>query len=343
MDMGDAERSTVGTYQHYLPAAFLGRFSADARKSARSRPLWVRSLAAPRSHVSSASKVGGGTGLYDVDDDSLGPERTLDFAWGYESFVPRALDALERRDQPPDVRDWLLGAVPFVAGLFARGPEFQKEFAERLPAELRKHSGPDKATGARLIDLQVLLAPILAARWAVVHFAGDADLITSDRGYALTTTPTGGLASCAIPIGRVAALVVTPRDAGTPIRWSGESWVVDIEHFDADPSEAEALNHAIGGFARQAVFGSSQKAVDNAGADLDKADRLTAGLFVALDPASHLCDYFRVLIATAEPPPPDGSLTEEIDWKKISSEDWRAPVVVECLFPGPDARWGQHP
>ena len=39
-----------------------------------------------------------------------------------------------------DARDWLLGAVPFVAGLFARGPEFQKEFAERLPAELLKYS-----------------------------------------------------------------------------------------------------------------------------------------------------------------------------------------------------------
>lgn len=335
--MGDATRSTVGTYQHYLPAAFLGRFSADAKKSARARPLWVRSLSAPRSHVSSASKVGGEVGLYDVDDDSLGPEKTLDSAWGYESFVPRALDALEDRDQPPDARDWLLGAVPFVAGIFARGPEFQREFAERLPAELRKNhphfGGPDSATGARLVDLQLLLAPILAARWAVVHFPGDADLITSDRGYALTTTPAGGSPSYTIPISRHAALVVTPRDRGTPIRWSGESWVVAIEHFDADLGDAETLNEAIGAFARQAVFGSSRAAVEKAGADLGKADRLTAALFVVLDPASHLYDYFRVLITTAEPPGPDESLTEEVDWKKISGEDWRAPVVVELLFP----------
>jgi len=334
--MADANRSTVGTYQHYLPAAFLGRFSADTKKSARSRPLWVRSLAAPRSHVSSASKVGGEIGLYDVDDDSLGPEKTLDYAWGYESFVPRALAALELRDPHPDARGWLLGAVPFVAGLFARGPEFQMEFAERLPAELRKNSphlgGANSATGARLVDLQVLLAPILVSRWAVMHFPGDAELITSDRGYALTTTPGGGLPSYAIPIGRHAALVLTPRDRGTLIRWSDESWVVEIAHFDADLSEAERLNHAIGGFARQAVFGSSQEAVDEVSA-LGKADRLTAGLFVVLDPASHLYDYFRVLIATAEPPGPDGSLTDEVDWKKISSEDWRAPVVVECLFP----------
>jgi hypothetical protein len=93
--VSDAKRSTIGTYQHYLPAAFLGRFSTDAKKRARSRTLWVQSLAAPRSYVSSASKVGGEIGLYDVDDDSLRPERTLDSAWGYESFVPKALDALD--------------------------------------------------------------------------------------------------------------------------------------------------------------------------------------------------------------------------------------------------------
>jgi hypothetical protein len=77
--MGDAKRSTVGTYQHYLPAAFLGRFSADTKKSARSRPLWVRGLAARRSHVSSALKVGGEVGVYDVDDGTLGREKALDY------------------------------------------------------------------------------------------------------------------------------------------------------------------------------------------------------------------------------------------------------------------------
>ena len=180
--------------------------------------------------------------------------------------------------------------------------------------------------------MQLLFAPILAARWAVVHFLGDADLVISDRGYVLTTSPDGGSPSYAIPIGRHAALIVTPRD-GTLIRWSGESWVVNIEHFDADPGDAEALNQAIGAFGRQAVFRSSQAAVDKAGADLGEADRLTAALFVALDPASHLYDYFRVLIATAEPPGPDSSLTEQVEWKTISGEDRRAPVVVELLFP----------
>jgi hypothetical protein len=335
--VGNTRHSTVGTYQHYLPASYLGRFSADTKKAARSRPLWVRSLAAPRPHIAAASKVGGEVGLYDVNDDSLGPEKTLDTAWGYESYVPRALDALERRDQPPDARGWLLGAVMFVAGLFARGPEFQGEFAQRLPADVREVSprigSPDQATGARLIDLQVLLAPILAAHWAVVHFPDDEDLVVSDRGYTLTTTPRGASPSYAIPISRRAALVLTPQDRETPLRWSGSSWVLDIEHSDGELGDAAALNQATGSFARQAVFGSSRECVEHAAADLGKADRLTAGLFEVLDPASHLYDYFRVLIAIAEPPGPDRSLNDEVDWKKVSPEDWQAPIVVELRFP----------
>lgn len=335
--MANATHSPVGTYQHYLPAAYLGRFSADTKNAARDRPLWVRSLAAPRSYIAAASKVGGKVGLYDVDDDSLGPDKTLDTAWGYENYLPRALEALKLRDQPLDARDWLLGAVVFVAGLFARGPEFQEEFAQRLPASLRQESprigSPDHATGARLIDLQILLAPILAARWTVVHFPDNEDLVVSDRGYALTATPGGGAASYAIPISRQAALVLTPRDTGKPLRWSGSSWAVDVEHFDAVPGDAAALNQATGAFAREAVFGCSQQGVEQAGANLGKADRLTAGLFEVLDPASHLYDYFRVLIAIAEPPGAERSLNDEVDWKKVSAEDWQAPVVVELLFP----------
>jgi hypothetical protein len=268
-----------------------------------------------------------------------GPGETLDTAWGYESYVPRALDALERRDQPPDARDWLRGAVVFVAGLFARGPEFQEEFAERLPASLRQESprlgSPDHATGARVVDLQVLLAPILAARWAVVHFADDEDLVVSDRGYTLRMTPGGGLLRYAIPVSRQAALVLTPRDRGTPLLWSGSSWVVEVEHFDADPGDAAALNQATGAFARQAVFGSSQHGVEQAGADLGKADRLTAGLFEVLDPASHLYDYFRVLIAIAEPPGADRSLNDEGDWKKGLARVLAGTDRCRVALPGP--------
>jgi len=124
------------------------------KKSARSRPLWVRSLAAPRSHVSSASKVGGEIGLYDVDDDSLGPERTLDFAWGYESFVPRALDTLEQRDQPPDAAAgssgrWRSSPVSLPVGLSSRtsSQKAASRTAEEQPPPRRTQQRHRRAAG----------------------------------------------------------------------------------------------------------------------------------------------------------------------------------------------------
>jgi tetratricopeptide (TPR) repeat protein len=73
-------------------------------------------------------------------------------------------------------------------------------------------------------------------------------------------------------------------------------------------------------------------AVEAASRQLGMADRLTAGLFEALDPASHLYDYFRALAVLASPPTNEGQ-TSDIDWCAISEADWSAPIVVEVLSP----------
>jgi len=233
---------TRGTYQHFMPAAFVGRFSWDLSKRARSRPVWVRSVHAPRSYVSSASRIAGQIGLYDLSGDSLGSGGTVDIAWGYERTLPGALDRLVQRDGL-EGRLWVTALVPFVASLFVRGSEFQQEFATRIPAAVSRLVGEvDNATNARLIDLQVLLAPVMAARWAVVHLPASAELITSDRGYALTTTPLGELPSYVIPIDPRTALVVTPQRCGQTLVWSGERWIAEVAHFDAPEAEAQSLN-----------------------------------------------------------------------------------------------------
>ncbi len=193
---------------------------------------------------------------------------------------------LERHHDAVDAHLWGRAAVPFVAGLFARGPEFKREYPQRLPPDLRflPGSSGDKATGARLIDFQVLLAPILAARWTIVHFSSNAEIVTSDRGYALTATPLGELPSYVIPISRRSALVVTPRRFGSPLRWTGAEWVADLAHVDAMDREVEALNRAMSAFGRDAVFGPTQRAVRVAATHLGAADRVTAGLFETIDP-----------------------------------------------------------
>jgi len=128
-------------------------------------------------------------------------------------------------------------------------------------------------------------------------------------------------------------VLITPRPRGAPLTWTGRRWTAELEHFDAADEEVAALNRAMGAFARHAVFGPTQSAVVAASADLAAADRLTAGLFEVLDPASHLYDYFRVLAALGSAPAEDGPVTSAIDWSCISEDDWSAPIVFEALFP----------
>jgi hypothetical protein len=290
-----------------------------------------------RSQVVAASSVAGEIGLYDFTDGSLGVIDTIDFAWGYEKVLPQALDMLEETESAPlDAHLWLAGAVPFVGGLFARGPEFNKEFSKRLPAEIRSRlwNRDSGATRARLIDLQVLLAPIMAARWAVVHAPPGATVVTNDRGYALATTPSGDLPSYVVPLSNRSAVVITPRRSGAPLMWSDGRWMVVVESFQTDAEDISQLNRSMAAYARRAVFGETREAVEQVAASLGGAERLTAGLFPALDPASHLYDYFRVLsVVDSAPETKQRARPPQIDWNSISRADWSAPIVVEVLFP----------
>ena len=92
----------------------------------------------------------------------------------------------------------LLLHVPFVAGLFARPPEFVDEFTERIPVELRNAptggmTQYEQATVARCQDFQRLLAPVMTAQWTIVHFPDTVQLTTNDRGFATTHVPAGAL------------------------------------------------------------------------------------------------------------------------------------------------------
>ena len=301
--MSDVDWASRGTNQHFIPAAYLGRFSDSGVGRVRSRPIWAVDRRASRPLRTTAEHVARASGLYDLTDTTYPPGGTVDTAWGYESGLPQALDALAMDTQPLAGRAWAVNLVPFVAGLFMRGPEFHEEFAERLPASLVTkflENQPDQATLARLIDFQVLLAPVMASRWTVMHFPVGSNIVTSDRGYALTTTPEGAHPSYVIPIDPRTALVVTPQMLGAPLVWEDDRWLADVTHVEVARAEAPALNRAIGAFARNAVYGPSADSTAEAAAALAEGPRLQ--LFPQLDPASHLYDYFRILCALGSHP-----------------------------------------
>lgn len=230
---------------------------------------------------------------------------------------------------------WVTAAVRFVAGLFVRDPAFEHDFSRRLPEGVAElvFNPSSNAMAARLIDFQVLLAPVMAAHWTVVHFPESCELVTSDVGYAGTSTPSGELPSYVIPTDVRTAVVITPRDVGAPLTWRNDRWVANLVHVDADPGEVAGLNRAIGAFARQEVYGPSCESVVQAEVELGQAPPIRTGHFPGLDPASHLYDWFRGLSILGSGPDNAQARADTIDWSLVEDADWGPLVVVEVGFP----------
>lgn len=331
-----AERSTRGTNQHFIPAAYLGRFSVEAEGRARKRTVWARNTQAPNSFPSRAENLASQIGLYDVEDASMGQGRTADIAWAYESGLPGALDQLADAGAPLDGEVWTTVLVPFVAGLFVRGPNFQQLFQARFPENFDAavlKSREDNATAARLIELQELLAPVMTAHWTVLHFSKSVDLVTSDTGWAAATTPVGD--SYVVPLDCHTALALTPAIRRLILGRTDASWKAEVNHVQVNNHEATRLRRAIGAFAWHAVYGPTKESVDDAAQELGNAPRIGPSLFgaaVDIEHECHLYDYFRVMSAIASPLDETQTAADNINWTAVRDR-WTAPIVVEVLFP----------
>lgn len=336
-----AERPTVRAsrqHQHFIPAAFLGRFSGDRSGRPRTRLLWVRDHRGDRPFISRAGKLARELGIYDVSDGSLGEEQSIDALWSiYEPNLPRALEALNSRSIPINGSLWFETLVPFVAGLFVRSPSFASMFEERIasaPEEVRETSLANNAAGPRVIAFQEMLAPLMVADWTILHFDSDRSLVTSDIGYAGADTPLGQ--GYAVPVDLHTALFVARGDKRRRVLvWRGHGWVAPIQHVDVPGSEAENLVHAMAAFARHAVYGPTEVSVGVPTEEIGRAPS-PAPLGLApeggFDAGCHLYDYFRVLSVLASDVVPREGQLREIDWSAVRQR-WSGPVAMEVLFP----------
>src|SRR5215216_2527137 len=145
------------TLHHYLPAAFLARFSADSQtEPARNRLLIVGDKKNQKLFKSPASKVGCIQNLYTLVNNSSSPDE-IDNTWAeYERNLPIAIENLINRNI--DTESWIRVLVPFVACMLVRGPDFIEKFDQRFPPNrpemMRKFLSNDNANRARLMDLQ---------------------------------------------------------------------------------------------------------------------------------------------------------------------------------------------
>jgi len=320
-----------------VPAAFLGRFSWDQSRPSRERPLWVSDDRSAVPFTSTAAKLARVAGLYDYEDARSVNRPRVDDAWGYESSLPDALDALTDAGAALDGGIWASTLVPFVGGLFVRGTGFHQQFADRFPTGidtlLPGISVRDNATVARFLDLQFMLAPIMASRWTVHHFPTDTDLVTSDTGSAAATICGHGYV---VPVDRRTALVLTWKRRKPVLSWTGPRWVTPIQHFTTPGAEAAELRRAMGAYAEHAAYGPTKQSVEDASIQLGSAPRISLSLLGGaaggIDLGCHQYDYFRVLSALHSVPADAHAAVDDINWSAVQTT-WTGPVAIELLFP----------
>jgi hypothetical protein len=273
----------------------------------------VNDRRAPKIFVETAGKFACRPGLYDLPHPSKGWLGTHIDLWGYESGLPAAIEQLiGGPDVDGDV--WLRNLVPFVAGLFARGPD--------------QNRGENNE--ARVRAFQEMLAPTMVSEWTVLHYP--ADVVTSDRGLAALKTPVG--TGLAVPLDRRAVLLLTRQVRRTVLSWRGSRWRTVVRHHAVGSDEVAVLRDALAQFALNAIVGPTAPSVAVDRALLGAANKEWPGVIVnpyECDLVCHLYDYFRIASAMGAARPDAQSAADTIDFATLPS--WRTPIAVEMGFP----------
>lgn len=239
---------------HFIPAGLIGRFSTETAANTRDRRVFVfrRGWAAPRSLR--AEKVGGVNNLYDAPGDPI------DAIWkGYESELSFGLDGLRDRSAMPLAR-WLTPLVTHITAMYVRGKEFDRRYHDRLSGR-GVHSDFIQTKSARAIEYHKLLAPVMAARWVVMHFSHRSSLINNDLGFSRTLDSVTGEVGWAFPFDDRTLVGIFPRSGRAVATWRGDGWYANIQHVDGSDHDATALNEKLAASSTEFIFGSTSSIV----------------------------------------------------------------------------------
>jgi hypothetical protein len=250
---------------HYVPALVLGRFSRDTVSRLRERRLFV--CREGKVFQAKAGTIGLVNRLYDVTSTGLilpagvmDPRSVDPIINGYEPELPAALNQLDDGAQIP-LQPWLRVLVPFVATMFARGKDFGLRFEQipRVKAVL-PFTNPDNTNIARILEQARLLAPVICARWVVLHQAGRESFIINNFGLMPTLDHDSAQEGFAIPISRHSVLGIFPRPSRT-VAWYDGGWQAIIEHRRLDAAEVAGFNHAMATCATEWIAGAERDVI----------------------------------------------------------------------------------
>lgn len=316
---------------HYVPAALIGRFSTETTLLARSRKIYV--ARATKVFLARAADVGFVRDLYTLDPTGPAAPDVDRIVSGYEKELPVALDLLEQSRRVP-LKVWLRTLVPWVTSVFVRGTDFVPRFAERLisrglGAELNT---PDSANLARALEFQRLLAPVMAARWMVLHRTKGEPFTINDRGLTRMGHPLTGELGWALPLSHSSVLGILPKVTRTVAHYRSGSWWANVDHGPVPgPSGSSGLNEAVAQAAAEFVVAP----------ELAVAERLQSWVGASLIPGReimelwpfdswtvrhHEYEWHRLVGATFEDPKPgDLGDLQELTFAGLD-EDW-SPII----------------
>lgn len=265
---------------HYLPAAFLARFSGEKVFPMRERRVWILRSGQRQAHRQRVENIGFIKNMYKMHDPNFLYPNAVDATWqGYEKRLGEALDMLVDPSVPSiNAETWLRVLVPFVAGLFVRGPDFSRRFeatelVRAAKAEAAELWHPDNTNGARLIAMRRCLAPVIAAKWAILYKNEPGAIITNELGYVNSRdTLDSSSVGWAIPLnpGTVLKLTPCPDGYGRKILFctSDGEWRALIERTPLKPRSHLTLNRTIARYARDFIIGSDVHTVESSLTDL---------------------------------------------------------------------------
>ena len=302
-----------GSRHHWLPAAFIGRFSAQTSGRLRKRSVWTANRVAQQSFVTTPERRAQQQSLYDLE----GGEHLRGHIdqWHYEQDLPAAIDALADPILPLNARQWVDTLIPFVAGLWVRAPD--------------RNRGVNNE--GRIVEFQEVLAPVAAATWSVAHFPPES-LITSDRGF--TVVAFRDFHALIVPLDAQTLLILSPGETTSIVRDHNGRWIAPIGH-DLTPNiDAGLVNQAISTAALHDVYGPTQDLVD-ANQPTSVFDPLTNGipfLTEETDLRAHLFDYFRLRAAIRAAPGSEEEAADRANWPDLDLPP-ESLVAMEVLRP----------
>lgn len=243
---------------HYLPATFLAQFSLDDNPRRRDRIISVGDLKTKKVFQSKISNVAAINDFYSMDAFPKA-SRAVDNSWtSYEAGIAIALQNLIHRKI--DANDWLKVLVPFVSGLFSRGPDFNERFSNRVK-DIGFESDKTNTNFARILEVNRLLPLIFTAKWIVLNIKGDTPMITNDIGFCFFRGQLNSDIGISIPIGLTSILAVVPSYKRKILKYKKKQWYPIVEYHDLFPDNHMALRSLLAERTNRFIYGPENKIV----------------------------------------------------------------------------------